>query len=1367
MANTEGQNTAPTMVTSVQSSFTVEFFNVTHTRWSRWVKRLEVAFRVFRVPAELKVHYLLHYMGAEAYDTLCDKLAPAEPETQVYEDIVALMDQHFDPTPLEIAETFKFHSRKQQEGESVQEFIHALQKLSINCKFGAFLKSALRNQFVYGLHSKRIQSRLLETKDLTMERAVEIATGMELSERGANQLHRKPEAVAALQVTTAQGTSGTSNKYNSFKGSSNKKQHSNHNFMEKKCYRCGSNSHLANKCTKRNMFCTFCKINGHLKSVCTKYKATQVRILDVESNDNRKNDVLELLQMRDENDEQFQFRKKFMVTVCLDYVECSFEVDTGAAVSIMSLEQYKKFFKHKTIQKSDLTLLTYCDTKINVLGYIQVECKYKSIQKTLNLYIVPMNREPLLGREWLRQIKLDWGDISNITIQQTPNKVQKLLQKYPSLSNGEIGEVKNVKVHLTLKPNVCPVFKRARTVPFALLRKVENEIQNLENQGILVKVNTSEWATPVVPVVKTNGNIRLCGDFKVTINQYLQIDEHHLPTIDELFAKMAGGTKFTKIDISQAYLHVPVHPDDQHLLTLNTHKGLYKSTRLMYGVASAPAIFQRQMEKILEGIPGTTVFIDDIKLTAPDDETHLERLEIILQRLADHNLKINLKKSSFLQDSIEYCGYLIDKNGIRKIKSKIQAIQEMQRPTNVTEVRAFLGFINYYGRFFKNLSSLLQPLNNLLKINSKFIWNKECENAFKTVKERMQTDNVLCHYDPNLPLIVSSDASPYAVGAVLSHMLPDGTERPIQFASQTLSKTQQKYSQIDKEAYSIIFAVKKFYQYIYGRRFTLYTDHQPLVKIFAENKEIPALSATRMQHYALFLQAFTYDIKYKNTKLHANADALSRLPTKSEELQSHDQCDIFHLKQIEILPVSADQIALEIVKDLTLLPLLQALKQGKTIEPNLRFNIDQGEFSIQNGCIMRGIRVVIPKKLQKLVLEELHSAHFGITKMKGLARSYCWWKDIDTDIENLAKNCFYCNKIANNPTKVFYHPWEDPKGPFDRVHLDFAGPFNGVYYLLLIDAFTKWPEIHIMKQINSTNTIKILRNIFAQFGIPVTVVTDNGVQFTSLEFQNFMKMNGICHKRTAPYHPATNGQAERFVQTLKQSLRAMKHEGNSRELELAKMLLQYRKMPHSLTKQSPSQLMFGREIRSRLDLIKPNGDCIVKETIKDNNVRKFNLGIRVAVRDYVTKYKWMYGKIIEKLGTMHYLIRLDDNRVWKRHVNQIRKIGQNVCTDNIVTNTYYPVENTVPVYTYPCKNTYLCKDECNDTRTSLVDHRSPKLSNTNESIEADGNEQQNVDTSETTNVIPNVPEATNVHGEVQCALRRSTRVKRKPVRLDL
>ncbi|KAK2575252.1 hypothetical protein KPH14_012703, partial [Odynerus spinipes] len=627
-------------------------------------------------------------------------------------------------------------------------------------------------------------------------------------------------------------------------------------------------------------------------------------------------------------------------------------------------------------------LLNYFDG--SVLGYVQVVVRYREKERTLNMYVTGMNREPLMGREWIRQLKVQLSDSVFQLSYNTEDKLQEFLREYEAKLDSSSTKMRKIQARLTVKENTKPIFLKARRVPFKLLPLVEKELENLVKAGILEQVNTSLWATPIVPVLKKDNSIRVCGDFSVTLNKCLLTDQYPLPTIDELFSALAGGEKFSKIDLKQAYLQMEVHPDDREFLTLNTHRGLFRCTRLLYGIASAPAIWQREIETILKGIHGVSVFLDDIKITGPNDEIHLQRIKEVLTRLSEYNIRINKEKSEFLKEGIHYCGYYIDKHGLHKEQKKMEAIERMPRPSNITELRAFLGMINYYGRFIRNLSQILTPLYKLLEKENRqegsFRWSPACEAAFVAAKKAFMSDQILAHYDPQLPLIIACDASAYGVGAVLSQKYPDGNERVLQYASQTLSRTQRKYSQIDKEAYAIIFAVKKFYQYVYGNRFTLYTDHRPLTQIFSPEKSLPAHSAMRMQHYAIFLQGFTYDIKYKNTKLHGNADGLSRLPIKSEDIECRDVIDEFQINTIEELPVTVKDLAKETANDATVRALLLGLQKGSPIKLADRFNIPEGEFSYCEGVILRDNRVVVPRALRGKILQELHQDHPGIVK---------------------------------------------------------------------------------------------------------------------------------------------------------------------------------------------------------------------------------------------------------------------------------------------------------------------------------------------------------------------------------------------------
>ena len=549
-----------------------------------------------------------------------------------------------------------------------------------------------------------------------------------------------------------------------------------------------------------------------------------------------------------------------------------------------------------------------------------------------------------------------------------------------------------------------------------------------------------------MPVLKADGSIRLCGDYKVTVNPVMKVHQFPVPTPEDLFATLAGGTAFTKLDLSQAYQQVVLDPASRKYVTINTHKGLYQYNRLPFGVASAPALFQEIMEKILQGLPRVVVYIDDLLITGQDEQEHLQVLEQVLQRLEEYGLRLKLEKCRFMQPSIDYLGYRIDKQGLHAMPEKVGAILEAPPPKTVHELRAFLGLVNYYGKFVRNLATLLHPLNQLLCQGASWEWTRECKMAFEELKSKMASTEVLAHYDTAVPLKLDCDASAYGVGAVLSHLYEDGSERPIAYASRTLSSAERNYAQIEKEGLALIFGVKKFHKFLYGRHFTLVTDHKPLMAIMGSKRGLPALAAARLQRWAILLMGYQYDLAFWPTGQHSNADALSRLPQGNVAVGEGEElgATVFNVQQLETLPVRAQHIREATRADPTLSQVCRYTMSGwpsdvpEDLKPYYRRHCEMG---VEVGCLFWGPRVVIPKQYRAKVLTELHSSHPGIVRMKGLARMHVWWPGIDSDIEQTVHNCPDCQSVRNQPATVTLHPWPQATRAWERIHVDYAGPF--------------------------------------------------------------------------------------------------------------------------------------------------------------------------------------------------------------------------------------------------------------------------------------------------------------------------------------
>ena len=700
------------------------------------------------------------------------------------------------------------------------------------------------------------------------------------------------------------------------------------------------------------------------------------------------------------------------------------------------------------------------------------------------------------------------------------------------------------------------------------------------------------------------------------------------------------------------------------------------------------------MENLLQGISGVCVYIDDILITGSSEGEHLSNLARVLERLESAGMRLKKEKCKFLLPSVSYLGHVISSEGLQTDEAKVKAIVEAPEPQNIGELRSFLGMVNYYGKFLPDLATTLAPLYHLLRKHAHWRWRQKQRYAFHKVKDLLHSGRILTHFDDSLPLVLACDASPYGLGAVLSHVMPDGGEKPVGFASRTLTKAELNYSHLDKEALAIVFGVKKFNQYLQGRHFSIKTDHKPLTHIFGETRATPTLASGRIQRWALTLGGYNYAIQYREGKNMANADALSRLPLKTPPGQEGLRLpELVHLVEfLDSTPLSCTQVRVWTDHDPTLSRVRKWVQEGwpsqvSTDEQFQPYICRRDELSTEGGCVLWGNRVVLPKRGRKRALELLHDVHPGIVRMKSLARTYMWWPGMDKEIEHCVKDCTTCQSTRKMPPAVPLHPWARPSKPWSRIHVDYAGPLEGKVLLVIVDAYSKWMEVHATNSSTSATTIESLRKTFASLGLPQVLVSDNATAFTSEEFAEFLKKNGIRHMRAPPYHPSSNGLAERAVQTLKEGLKKCK--GGSLETRISKFLLCHRITPHSSLGSSPAELMWGRTLRSRLDLLRPDTDKRAQQAIDRQRLaydssspnRQFAINDTVYARNYGSGPQWLPGHIVDFQGTAMYVVKLRDNREMVRHIDQLRPrlcVGESEtpAAETCAEDTWIPGEMT-------------------------------------------------------------------------------------------
>ncbi|KAI5747679.1 hypothetical protein M8J77_017390 [Diaphorina citri] len=1034
------------------------------------------------------------------------------------------------------------------------------------------------------------------------------------------------------------------------------------------CVCCGRNGHMIRNCRFRYYKCHECGSQGHLKKMCKQGQNQRQHFVS----------EMEMHQEEEEDDEtlsyllsienQLNYVDKFQVSTLIEGKTVQFELDTGASVSIISEKLYNEYFKNIDLQRSNLKLAYWGNERVHLLGYIRVNVMIASEQRLCDLYILKGNGCALLGRNWismfesLKQIFKCFQDNSLHQIISC-DQVKRLIEIYPEVFSQKLGKYSGDKVKLKLNDNAKPKFFQPRSVPLMLKSKVEAELERLENEGIITKVSYSQWGTPIVPVMKPNGDIRICGDYKITINPHLQLERHPIPRIEELLIGIKTGGKFTILDLSHAYQQMELDDEAKELVAISTHKGVYFYNRMPFGISPAPGIFQKRISEELRDIENVKVYFDEILIFGDNQNTHFEALCKVLDKLKVMGLTVSQDKCKFFQDQTKFLGYVIDKNGIRPSQEKTQAIVYAPEPENVKQLQSFLGLVNYYRKFLPDLSSIQKPLNDLLCKGAEFKFDETCKQSFNKIKELLSQDNALLHFDTNKPIILACDASAYGISAVLLQHDENGNEKPVAFASRRLNKAEENYSQVDKEALSIIFGVKKFDQHLWGQKFKIRSDCKALVSIFGSKHGFPQMAASRLQRYAVFLSGYNFDIEYITSEKNVLADALSRLPlhTSNEGYNSAN-----YLKFIcENNVLDTKKIQSETDKDNILSKIKTYVLSGwpdKSLmsEIEIKYYNKKEELTIEDGIIMWGYRVVVPASCISHLLNELHLNHLGITKMKSIARSYFWWPSMDSDIEKMSNTCVQCLQNRPEQKKVSLHMWEYPMEPWRRIHVDFLGPFRGKTYLVVEDAFSKWIEVFKMNSTNCQSVVEKLYELFARFGLPDYLVSDNGSPFQSRDFATFLKNNGIVHRTSPPYYPQCNGQAESAVKIIKGFLKKMPD-----DRKLQRFLFDYRISKHTTTNKSPAELLQNRALKTRFDLLKPTIEKpeveqeIKIEQQKINNKdysKSFEIGETVLVRDYKNpSIKWRSGVVHKKVGNVIYLVLMNNNQVWKRHVDQMMK----------------------------------------------------------------------------------------------------------------
>ena len=1140
--------------------------------WRRFLRswgNYELASNLVSETSQIRCAVLLTVIGDEAMEKFDGFKFEQNEKDDDIDTVLKKFESYCIGATHEAFESYRFHSRVQETNETIEGYVAELRILAKGCNFGGFEDRMIRDRILVGCKSDHVREELLKDPTLNLKKAIDIAKAYEASQTKLSEM----KDVSVDRVKAKYGKKKEMSK----KDQSQKTQGQGQ--KTQKCGRCGYNWHKRYKdCPALNEKCLACGRKGHFRDQCRAEK--DVRQIEEDEDD----DFMPILGSISEDSEGINtvVENKWHTNLKVNGQDMEFRIDTGADVSVIP----DRCFKNKDVlKKTEKKLFGPGGTKIEVVGVYRATIEKNQSKKTdQNLYVVKGLKKPLLGKPAIEAL-----DIIQINSLQSETKTKetktdsdtdssKIDPKtdYPSLFEQKIGTFSSYKIEQ--KADAKPFhLATPRRLPLPLKDKVEEELKSLQEQGIIRPVTKpTDWCAPIVAVTKPNGKVRICCDFS-KLNESVKRENFPLPTTDQLLAQIDGAKVFSKLDCHKGFHQIPLHPDSQELTTFITPFGRFCYERLPFGINSGPEVFHREMTRVLDGIPGVIVDIDDVLVGGKDQKDHDHKLKAVLDKMTEAGVTLN-EKCEFSVSEVVFLGHVISADGIRVDPKKVEAISAYPTPTDVPELRRLLGMVNHVGKFTPNLAEVTQPLRELLKKDNDWTWGQTQQTAFETVKRLLSSAPTLQHYGPSKPTKVSADASKFGIGGVLLQKDKEGW-KPVFYASRSLTETEQRYAQIEKEALAMTWACERFEDFLVGlKTFTIETDHKPLLSLM-KSKSLDLLTP-RIQRFRMRMLRFTYDLEFVAGKNLVTADALSRAPVgkgeKDEELESDNfvnsvfsNIDATDKRLLEVK--KAQEIDPEISKIISYC--LEDFWPDNAKKEFSGFHVERYSLAVVDGMLLHGGRLVIPQALRSEMLERVHQGHQGIVKCRALARTCIWWPGMSKEIGLMVEKCAACEKYRQVPPEPLI-PTPTPEYAWQHVASDLF-EWSSEWYLLVVDYYSRWIEIFHLTNLTSRTVINSFKAIFARLGIPESVFSDEGTQYTSTEFQKFSQYWGFQHNTSSPKHPSGNGEAERAVQTVKNLLK--------KEQDPFIALLNYRNTPLASGK-SPAELMLGRKLRTRIPL---------------------------------------------------------------------------------------------------------------------------------------------------------------------------------------
>ena len=1100
--------------------------------WPRWKRR----FQQFRDASGLvdqsqskQINTLLYCMGESAEDVLAS-MHPTEDEKGDYGVVMDKFDSFFKVRKNVIFERARFNNRVQLPEETAEQFITDLYHLVESCNYPeGFKEEAIRDRLVVGIRDRKLSESLQLDANLTLETAKK-----KIRQREAIVEQRR--VLTSTTVPAEDASLDAVRSYHRGRGEPQLRRQAH-------CTHCGQEAHPRALCPAKETPCHYCRKRGHYSSQCFSRRSASERrrgVSEVTSDD--------LLATETSQGEHLDgayldavvgadAHKTWMTTLSLNGHSIICKLDTGAEVTAISDDAYS-LLGSPNLTTPEKTLYGPSQQQLEVMGQFPGSLTHNGLSVTQPVFVVKGLKTNLLGLPAIVALQLvtrmDSLDSS------AEHQIIQIIHQFPTVFKGlgTLGGEYTIQLRSDAKPFSL---YSARHIPLPLRSQVKTELSRMESLGVISRVDQpTTWCAGMVVVPKKNGSIRICVDFR-PLNESVLQEVHPLPRVDDTLAQLSGAKVFSKLDANSGFWQIPLATESRLLTTFITPYGRFCFNKLPFGITSAPELFQKRMSCILAGLEGVVCLIDDVLIFAKDTKEHQTRLSATLTRIRDAGVTLNQEKCEFFRNEINFLGHVIDAAGIRADPAKTLAIANLRPPEDTSELRRFLGMVNQLSKFSKNLTELSHPLRVLLKKGQVWQWNSPQEEAFSRIKQEVLKATCLTPYSVEASTKVSADASSFGVGAVLLQQT-EGEWRPVAFASRSMSETECRYAQIEKEALAITWACEKFSHYLLGLRFVIETDHKPLVPLLST--KILCNLPPWILRFRLRLGRFNYSIIHVPGKHMYTADTLSRAPQAITELEDiAGEADSFAEAYVNHLPASKhrlEEYSQAQVEDPICSQVIGYCYQGWPSKHRVNLALRpywrvREELTVCQNLLLYGQRIVVPQKLRNQTLEKIHEGHQGVERCQLRAILSVWWPNMTSQLFNKIEQCPVCAK-DRVPRREPLICSDLPLYHWQRVASDLF-TLQGMEYLLVVDYFSRYPEVIKLSSTTSSAVIKALKSIFSRHGIPEELITDNGPQYSSHEFSQFAKTYAFTHTTSSPHYPESNGQSERTVKTIKKLLK--------------------------------------------------------------------------------------------------------------------------------------------------------------------------------------------------------------------------------------